>query len=230
MLYGRCERTLDRPAAVIKPLADRARGDACCLSPFHDALPLTVERQPTAACRVPALLRSCSPATILRVVIAIVVDTIKLVRWTWFGSHISPKPLETHPPACADANPAPAPTVEIRRVGVVTPRFHVKPRSIFWCAGLAMGEASLLLCRYIRLEASAAFTPTRDQTPGSNQAPHAAVAAAGPVNDRRLVMPHQPGLEGPQHQPSTETTPLQIHEWWHGYLAYRMILQEAMFA
>lgn len=83
------------------------------------------------------LLSGSGPTAIARLVMAVVVDALNLVTRRWLIAHVCVEQLEVHP-ALAHANAASA-VVGVRDdVGIQTPRFHGRPRSVFGRVHAAM--------------------------------------------------------------------------------------------
>lgn len=111
-------------------LADREKS-----AKIHEAIVLA---------RVEHLLFACSPLTIIWFVVTVVVDAFNFVFRRGL-THISEKSRKVMFPFFADSNSTPAVMMKVSLSRVVTPGFHVRPRTVRACAVPTMGYSGFSL-------------------------------------------------------------------------------------
>ncbi len=85
---NRAEYRILRAPAIIYALPKRAHGYANLFRPFTDGQGLSVDFNTNVIAFITTLFYSCSPPTIGRLVVALVVDAIQRMTQTWARPHI----------------------------------------------------------------------------------------------------------------------------------------------
>lgn len=101
------------------------------------------------------LLTASRPATVVRVVASIVVDSIQR-QAVWTTAHIDKEVIEA-PPSIADSDSTSAVIHERGMAWIQAPRQHVFPRAIFRLANAERGSAETLWSVLNELQAPTAF-------------------------------------------------------------------------
>jgi len=173
------QSTFDGPAVCPYAFPESVRRDAAFFGPFHKKFRLSSERQVSVAATVATLFRSCGPAAIVRFVIAIVVDAVKLMLWGRPIPHVLVESQERRTPAVADSNASSAVTGICWVSGVAAPTNQALPYLVFWRVRLSVscGRIAGLLA----MKTPAALRLTIAETASQNSLLCSALTAAHPV-------------------------------------------------
>jgi hypothetical protein len=127
--------------AASQSSADCAQLDTGYPRPIGEAHRLAAVGQFARRPLVAVLVLARDPATVFRLVVAIVVATFDLEAWR-ARPHVFEESLERTPPASAHANTSAAVAVEFADLGVVAPLLHVAPGKVFGRVCHAVGDLS----------------------------------------------------------------------------------------
>ena len=101
---GSSQGLFDSPSAI-EALMNRATTDTKNFRPLRHCQGLAVMAQVATATPVAKLLLMCRPATILRAIVAVIVDTIDTMIWTRLWPHILNKGQKRFSPTLANRDP-----------------------------------------------------------------------------------------------------------------------------
>lgn len=132
------QRFLDRPSMTIKALTNSCRWNAGALYPFSNSQGFTVQGElPTAAC-VSALLFRGSPSAVTRLIVAVIVNAVKLVFERWLKSHIGQEVFKAVDPTVTNLDTPPAPLFKARDIRCQAALLHTLPCNVLRAIGLLM--------------------------------------------------------------------------------------------
>lgn len=160
----------------------------------------------SGAARVPRLGFMGRPNTVLRAIVAIIVDTLKrALLGAW--AHVCKKPLEVISPFITYDDAAATIVLVVRGISDVTARLHVLPRLVF---STDTRISRMAMARPCSLAMQAPTTPgmVHPQAIGANDYYCSAIASTTPPNWAgawNTLQCDQPG----------EANARQVHEWRH---------------
>ena len=172
------KRFFDAPSAI-QPLQNRQRCHRQFLGPVLSDHSSAVERQISILSCVSILLRSGSPSTVLRMVMAFIVNTIDTVLSRWARPHVGVECRKVIAPSVADANATIAIESERLAVHVVASAFHFSPCLMFSGFAKAMFRS---MNWHFPAPTSTASSVMASKTSSANHNQSSAVALAFPIS------------------------------------------------
>lgn len=195
-----CEGTFNAPTVAVNALTDGGGVDSGNLNPLSDRARLVLKsKQPTCSA-VAGLLGSCNPAAVLRLIVAVIVDTLNRMFRRRTLTHVGQKAFK-FTPSFTNLNSALSVGLEVRRIGVSTSINHQSPNAINRRSAVAVRSRTLrgdhstetpATCRFASSQANA-----QDCFDGST------ITSANPMglsaNVRRPFHNQQPSESLPDH-------------------------------
>lgn len=132
-----CQCFLDGPSYA-EAFPNHEMREPCKPRPLGYCLGLSIPFNYPAATSIVGLFGFCSPANILRFVIAFVVDSIQRVRRRWSRSHIIDKRLEGIAPLLADSDSSRSVSEVAVVAGKIAAMIHRTPNIVLRRFGLAV--------------------------------------------------------------------------------------------
>lgn len=137
MLHWRKHRTLGTPAISHSAVCSRS-WNTKALAGLANCEAFSVENNVTVSAPVQRLLKPCRPATVSRLVIAVIVDAIN-GRSRWASTHVGDERFKVVAPTIANSNAAPAVDGEFLVSRIQAPLFNVQPDFVLRPFALAVG-------------------------------------------------------------------------------------------
>ncbi len=123
-----------------KPMRKAIDGYTDMVGPFFKGFTFSVMRDVSAACRMLVLLLACGPSAVVKFVVAIVINAVNRVLWSWSRPHIIKKRLKRVSPLVAHRDASPAIMTISGVVRVATSKFHALPGTILVRAISSVGS------------------------------------------------------------------------------------------
>lgn len=215
MLVSGRQRFFHRPA-LLEPGNDGGSFNTAAFGPFGERQCDSIMREAGVGAPVPGLLLSCRPSTIVRLVRAIVIDSVHRVLRRWALAHVRQEVLEAEPPL-ADCDSAPSVERERLVVRVEASLFHVSPYLAFPAVALSVLGVSfpfsdsvldVFLC-LLSPEAAAASCCPASERHSEHRSLVSAVAVAEPLHG--VVGLFRRPLGAGDHNESVETFSDEVH-------------------
>jgi len=134
------------------------------------------------------LLLACSPTTVARFVVSVVINAVQFVIRCWLrpSSHISEKVFKRITPALADYNPAPTVISVTRRCHTVASVLHGPPSLVFRAVFLSVCSTALTCNLSTQASTTQFVSPSQCGASGDNVC-CSAIARARPLNQLPLI-------------------------------------------
>ena len=126
---GQCLFESPSPA---KPATQCRIVDANPTSPRANAHGFTVERDSLGTTSVLSLFHYSCPPTVLRFVVAVIVNSVNRIVETWLLSHVSQKVCKRLQPSLANCDASSTIAVIVRGARIVATSLHFLPSVVFW--------------------------------------------------------------------------------------------------
>lgn len=146
------------------------------------------------------LLLACSPATVARLVVAVVVDSVDAVLHRWSWPHVGKEGREIGAPSVTNGDAATS-VVLVTMVGrAVTPFQHRCPGFVLWCLASVRRVPVLPItsARFVPFDASASTRPSGPACDSGELC--AAIAPDEPVRHRLTASLDECRMEADVHQ------------------------------
>jgi len=151
------KRIANAPLEVINPSFDKAHGKSSFIAPCSKTLRFTIEFNDSIYACVSNLITLRSPSAIGRVVITIVINTVKRMFWSWLPSHVSKEVIVNHP-SFANVYSSSSVSVKPRVLCSATPINHSIPSNVLRFSKFSVLCSSALNARLFH---SFAFCPSK---------------------------------------------------------------------
>lgn len=197
--YGSGQRSLNGPS-MFKTIAQYSLAHTDLVCPIRAAHGCAIERQYAIVAAVASLLFRGCPSAVGRLVVAVVVDSVKCMLRGWSRPHISEEVVKSQP-SFANGDSSPTVTVVIWGAGVLTSSKHTAPRLVFWRPFTGLPVA--VSCGSAP---ATAFTATAFQKCSSNRLHYSTFTAAEPS---RVVVCNRVKRK---NRPATKLLSSQVYE------------------
>lgn len=209
----RCKGSLDRPSECVEAVNYAQGRDSCFKSPILDNHMFAAKFYDMIASIVCILFFACSPFTITRFIVSVVVFALDTHSFRRFA-HVSKKVCELFPSG-TNANSAPSVVFVAGCLGIVTPIPHGTPTM--------KGSGAAFPVRFVRADkfsspAPAAFCVTSAQAVRSGSDNRAAITSTNPCGMLALAVLFDSRVF--QHHKSMKALTHKIYKFWHSGITY----------
>ena len=147
------------PSIILDSAINKVARKSKLLAPFSSSHGDSIVRDSPASAHIIHLLMYSSPATILRCVVAIVIDAVNRVLGSRLVTHISKEVFKRIKPSIANLNTPTSVSGIFRVSNVVASIFYASPRVIFWSPCFAMCKPVWFQSATTRAPLSSGYSP-----------------------------------------------------------------------